>query len=232
MQLRVQPSHGQCSLHPNRTHSICLVQLKIARDAPRLLGFAILVWTIPVQVVQIHIAISATEASGRVLPRLQHSAQIRGKTEAVRLPIRLPPASGFPFDHVELRPGRGSCRPLRGGPTGAVGCWRGGCTAIYRRNGLSQVGPPPPGRTRLSQPRPGHAGRACAVRLGDPKVTMPRACWCSQSWSGRSQRRSSRFTLQFRRPAHPGVSSGCSTQPIPSSRAVRAELFGTHAVTQ
>jgi len=23
--------------------------------------------------------------------------------------------------------------------------------------------------------------------------------------------------LQFRRPAHPGVSSGCSTQPIPSS---------------
>ena len=30
--------------------------------------------------------------------------------------------------------------------------------------------------------------------------------------SGRSQRRSSRFILQFRRPKHPGVSSGCSTQ--------------------
>ena len=37
---------------------------------------------------------------------------------------------------------------------------------------------------------------------------MPRSCWGSQSRSGRSQRRSSRFTLQFRRPKHPGVSSG------------------------
>ena len=37
---------------------------------------------------------------------------------------------------------------------------------------------------------------------------------------------------QHNRPAHPGVSSGCSTQPIPASGAVRAELFGTHAVTQ
>ena len=27
------------------------------------------------------------------------------------------------------------------------------------------------------------------------------------------------------------MSSGCSTQPIPASGAVRAELFGTHAVT-
>ena len=34
------------------------VQVKIARNAPRLLGFAIKVWTIPAQVVQIHIAIS------------------------------------------------------------------------------------------------------------------------------------------------------------------------------
>ena len=46
--------------------------------------------------------------------------------------------------------------------------------------------------------------------------------------SGRSQRRSSRCTLQFRRPAHPGVSSGCSTQPVPSGGAVQAELFGAH----
>jgi hypothetical protein len=36
----------------------CLVQLKIAREAPRLLGFAIYVRTIPVQIVQIYIAIS------------------------------------------------------------------------------------------------------------------------------------------------------------------------------
>jgi hypothetical protein len=42
----------------------CLVQLKVARDAPRLLGFAIYVWTTSGQAVQIEIAISATEASG------------------------------------------------------------------------------------------------------------------------------------------------------------------------
>src|SRR5271166_6087514 len=40
----------------------CLVPLKIATDVPRLLGFAIQVWTIPAQVVQIDIAISATGA--------------------------------------------------------------------------------------------------------------------------------------------------------------------------
>ena len=34
---------------------------------------------------------------------------------------------------------------------------------------------------------------------------MPCACWGSQSMSGRSQRRSSRLTLQVRRPKHPGV---------------------------
>jgi len=51
----------------------CLVQLKIATDAPRLLGFAIYVWTIPAQVVQIDIASSATGASGRV-ERRQHAA--------------------------------------------------------------------------------------------------------------------------------------------------------------
>jgi hypothetical protein len=47
----------------------CLVQLKIATDAPRLLGFAIYVWTIPAQVVQIDIASSATGASGRAPAR-------------------------------------------------------------------------------------------------------------------------------------------------------------------
>jgi hypothetical protein len=36
----------------------CPVQLKIARGAPCLLGFAMWVWTIPAQVVQIYIAIS------------------------------------------------------------------------------------------------------------------------------------------------------------------------------
>ena len=37
--------------------------------------------------------------------------------------------------------------------------------------------------------------------------------------SGRSQRKSSRFTLQFRRPKHPGVSSGDSTQRKSGNRA-------------
>ena len=63
------------------TGAACLVQLKIARDDPHLLGFAIYMWTIPAQVVQIYLAISATGASGRV-ERLQHSANSlkRGRT--------------------------------------------------------------------------------------------------------------------------------------------------------
>ena len=46
-----------------------------------MLEFAIWVWTIPAPVVQIHIAIPATGASGRV-ERLQHSANSlkRGRT--------------------------------------------------------------------------------------------------------------------------------------------------------
>ena len=70
-QPRSQGSPEHRNLHPNRT-PICLVHLKIARDAPRLLGFAIYVWTIPAQVVQIYIAISASAASGRV-ERLQRA---------------------------------------------------------------------------------------------------------------------------------------------------------------
>ena len=55
------------------------------------------------------------------------------------------------------------------------------------------------------QPSPGQ-DTTCLVQL---KIAgLSRACWGSQSRSGRSQRRSSRFTLQFRRPNHPGVSSG------------------------
>jgi hypothetical protein len=45
-----------------------------------LLEFAILVWTIPAPVVQIHIAIPATGASGRV-ERLQHSANSAVRAE-------------------------------------------------------------------------------------------------------------------------------------------------------
>ena len=55
------------------------------------------------------------------------------------------------------------------------------------------------------QPSPGQ-DTTCLVQL--KMRGMRRACWGSQSRSGRSQRRSSRFTLQFRRPNHPGVSSG------------------------
>ena len=46
----------------------CLVQLKIARDDPHLLGFAIWMRTIPAQVVQIYLAISASAGSGRAVP--------------------------------------------------------------------------------------------------------------------------------------------------------------------
>ena len=53
---------------------------------------------------------------------------------------------------------------------------------------------------------------------------MPRACWGSQSTSGRSQRRLFRFTSQFRRPQHLGASSGCSAQ----SRVPQAGLYRPH----
>ena len=60
------------------THdSNCLVQLKIATDTPRLLGLAIQLWTIPAQVVQSDIAISATEASGCV-ERRQARPRVHG----------------------------------------------------------------------------------------------------------------------------------------------------------
>ncbi len=73
-------------------HFACLVHLKTARDAPRLLEFAILVWTIPAPVVQIHIAIPATGASGRV-ERLQHPANSRkrGRTGGTVRQPRLHP---------------------------------------------------------------------------------------------------------------------------------------------
>ena len=45
----------------------CLVQLKIARNAARLLGFAILIWTIPAPFVRIDIASSATDPGSRNL---------------------------------------------------------------------------------------------------------------------------------------------------------------------
>ena len=44
----------------------CLVPLKIATDVPRLLGFAIQVWTIPAQVVQIELQFRRPAQSARV----------------------------------------------------------------------------------------------------------------------------------------------------------------------
>jgi hypothetical protein len=55
----------------HRTPGKCLVHLKIARDAPRLLEFAILVWTIPAPVVQIHLAIFGH----RIKPSLANDAE-------------------------------------------------------------------------------------------------------------------------------------------------------------
>ena len=66
----VQPS-------PRQDNHFCLVRLKIARDAPRLLGLAIYFWTIPAQVVQIHIAISATGASEACRAAAARSASLR-----------------------------------------------------------------------------------------------------------------------------------------------------------
>src|SRR6476661_10315001 len=72
-----------------RNRPSCLVQAKIARDAHRLLGFAIYVWTIPVEIVQIYIAISVAwgPSGGEVVreltnwsPRLTPS----GRVDAVR----------------------------------------------------------------------------------------------------------------------------------------------------
>ena len=97
-----------------------------------------------------------------------------------------------------------------------VGFRDGTCSSASRRG---------PARRRRRKATPKARERALSRPLEDCEG-CPRACWSSQSRSGRSQRRSSRFTLQFRRPAHPGGSSCCSTQPIPSSGAVRAELFG------
>ena len=88
-----------------------------------------------------------------------------------------------------------------------------GAYTRHRRK-LSPLSPP---ATSTPPSRSAQTGVHYTVSSTSRLRGMPGACWSSQSWSGRSQRRSSRFTLQFRRPAHPGVSSGCSTQPIPSS---------------
>ena len=67
---------------------------------------------------------------------------------------------------------------------------------------------------RVSQSCWGFRGLLASIIVSSKRRlrAMPRACWSSQSWSGRSQRRSSRFTLQFRRSAHPGGSSRGSAQ--------------------
>lgn len=50
--------------NPHQRRHYCLVQLKIATDASRLLGFAIYVWTISAQVVQIDNASRRPEHPG------------------------------------------------------------------------------------------------------------------------------------------------------------------------
>ena len=83
----MQPSPGQ--------DNPCLVQLKIAGDAPRLLGFAKYVWTIPVQVVQIHLAFSSTGitvSSGCSPWRVRSSVISRVQAPSMNLIQRLHPA--------------------------------------------------------------------------------------------------------------------------------------------
>jgi hypothetical protein len=105
-----------------------------------------------------------------------------------------------------LDAGRESVPHLRRRPTPSRGSGRRNLNPD--RTPSQHRPPPPPLSPGLSRPVEDCPG-------------CPGACWSSQSWSGRSQRRLSRFTLQFRRPTHPGVSSGCTTQPIPSSGARR-----------
>ena len=52
--------------------------------------------------------------------------------------------------------------------------------------------------TRTVQPSPGQGCSSSTVSSKRRLRGMPRACWSSQSRSGRSQSRSSSFTLQFR----------------------------------
>src|SRR6478609_2862356 len=57
---------------------------------------------------------------------------------------------------------------------------------------------------------------------------MPRAFWGSQSRSGRSQHRSSRFTLQFRRPEHPGPAAAPACRGSRRPSALGAPGGGAH----
>ena len=94
---------------PIKSAPDCLVQLKIARDAPRLLELAILVWTIPAPVVQIDIAIPATGASGRV-ERLQHPADpSSGHNKVYEAPRELIGASGAALTEMPRHADRGLC---------------------------------------------------------------------------------------------------------------------------
>ena len=94
---------------PSSSSHICLVRLKIAKDAPRLLWLAIYVWTIPAQVVQIHIAISATGASEACRAAAARSASpssgVYRRNGSARTPSREP--------IVRRRPQRPSARRHR-----------------------------------------------------------------------------------------------------------------------
>src|SRR6185312_553448 len=75
----------------------CLVQLKIATDASRLLGFAIYVWTIPAQVVQIdnasrrpkHPGVSSGGSMQRKPPQALNALPSPSATSSPKVPAQV-----------------------------------------------------------------------------------------------------------------------------------------------
>ena len=101
-----------------------------------------------------------------------------------------------------------------------------------QRPAVEHLDPTPPTSSFPS----GHTGAATALYVGICLVQLKiagdaSACWGSQSRSGRSPRSSSRFTLQFRRPEHPGLPSDCSNAAPPSARPRIADRSETGRFT-
>ena len=214
MQLRVQPSHGQCSLHPNRTAVSRPVEGCVQCRA--LAGVRNLDLDDPGEIVQINIAISATGASG-MSSGGQHAAQVR---QPGRGPYTVAAGAG------SRRPRRTQTGPwISAAPTRRARCC--GCARVrFIAGGPTRTPPAGP----LSQPRR-HAGRACAVRLETQRSRCPalagvRNLGLDDPSAGRPDSHCNSGDRPIRACRAPAARSQFA------SGAVRAELFDTHAVTQ
>ena len=181
----VQPSPGQDPDAPcSNLTCKCLVHLKIARDAPRLLGFAIYVWTIPAQVVQIYIAISASAASGRV-ERLQRAEP--GPSSGVYRPHR---SSGRMAGACEcVAPGGDhAATGARSWQVSSFGCGGSGCRRARtrtRRAGSHPPRSPTPASARTTPGSGPHRARleGGVAHFGSKKCPQrpPRLCEALQN---------------------------------------------------